>query len=161
MQTLLKLQKEIKDVTETQGNMMYAQMNQGVQSENRNDQVEIGHQGSQVFVTRAQWDTADSRETFEKMGVSLVSCLFATEELLASNLRGGKSKINKNAPQKPALNQVIISAIQEAAKNKFPATFKKSLFGMAINNHVTALRHQNNIPVEPDATEEPLMNAEQ
>lgn len=46
------------------------------------------------------------------MGVSLVSCLFATEELLASNLRGGKSKINKNAPQKPALNQVIISAIQ-------------------------------------------------
>lgn len=56
----------------------------------------------------------------------------------------------------------LLKIIIEAVKNKFPATFKKSLFGMAINNHITAVRRKNNVPVEPaDAPEEPLMNAEQ
>lgn len=76
-----------------------------------NLQVEIGHEGSGVFVSRAQWETANSRNSFQNMAVSLVSSLFENEVLLASNLRGGKSRIDKNAQRKPGLDATIISAI--------------------------------------------------
>ncbi|KAH0557517.1 hypothetical protein KQX54_014837 [Cotesia glomerata] len=108
-------------------------------------EVEIGHEGSGVLVSRAQWETANSRNSFQNMAVSLVSSLFENEVLLASNLRGGKSRIDKNAQRKPGLDATIISAITETVKNKFPADYKRTLFGMAINNHLTDLRRKNKV----------------
>ncbi|CAG5073015.1 Protein of unknown function [Cotesia congregata] len=79
------------------------------------------------------------------MAVSLVSSLFENEVFLASNLRGGISRIDKNSQRRPGLDAIIISAITETIKNQFPADYKKTLFGMAINNHLTDLRRKNKV----------------
>ncbi|CAG5070431.1 Protein of unknown function, partial [Cotesia congregata] len=42
-------------------------------------QVEIGHEGSEVFVTQRQWDTASSQSSFTTMGISLVRASFETD----------------------------------------------------------------------------------
>ncbi|CAG5093132.1 Protein of unknown function, partial [Cotesia congregata] len=107
--------------------------------------IEIGHEGSNVFVRREQWDTANSRDTFQSMGVSLVRALFDDETLLRSNYKGGKSKINKNAPQRPGLDPNIMTSIKEAVKRKFPVKFKQFVFGMAINNMMTEFRRKNEV----------------
>lgn len=46
------------------------------------------------------------------MGSSLIQALFPTEVLLESNLRGNKSKIDKNAPRRPALDQNEVTAVE-------------------------------------------------
>ncbi|CAG5093199.1 Protein of unknown function [Cotesia congregata] len=109
-QILLNLSSEdIKLVKRVQLNMLRAQ--EANPARQTNQQVEIGHQGSNVFVTQQQWDTANSRDTYWSMGVSLIHALFDTEVLLESNLRGGLSKIDKNAPKRSALNPHIVTAI--------------------------------------------------
>ncbi|KAH0552461.1 hypothetical protein KQX54_010364 [Cotesia glomerata] len=112
--------------------------------------IEIGYEGSNVFVRRRQWDTANSRDTFQSMGVSLVRALFDDETLLQSNYKGGKSKSNKNAPQRPGLDPNIMTSIKdfktyilEAVKRQFPVEFKQFVFGMAINNMMTKFRRKN------------------
>ncbi|XP_044597326.1 uncharacterized protein LOC123273907 [Cotesia glomerata] len=139
-QVLKDLVSEIRTIKESQTQILQRQLgNQNLQPE-LNAQVEIGHPGSNVFVRRNQWDTADSRDTFQSMGVSLVKALYEEDVLLRSNLKGGASKIDKNAPQRPGLDKNILAAIKEAVKQKFPAEFKQSLFGMAINNMMTDMR---------------------
>ncbi|CAG5096678.1 Protein of unknown function [Cotesia congregata] len=81
------------------------------------DQVEIGHPGSNVFVTQQQWDAADFQNSYTSMGISLVRALFNDDVLMASNLRGGPSKIHKNAPRRPGLNSVIPGLNSEATHN--------------------------------------------
>ncbi|CAG5073394.1 Protein of unknown function [Cotesia congregata] len=73
--------------------------------------VEIGRAGSNVFVSRDQWKTANSRANYSSMGVALFQALFETYVMLRSNLRGGSSKIDKNQPRRFALDQAIITTI--------------------------------------------------
>ncbi|KAH0557749.1 hypothetical protein KQX54_011255 [Cotesia glomerata] len=108
-QILLNLSEDIKLVKRVQLNMLKAQ--EANPARQTNQQVEIGHQGSNVFVTQQQWDTANSRDSYWSMSVSLIHALFDTEVLLESNLRGGLSKIDKNTPKRPALNPHIVTAI--------------------------------------------------
>lgn len=63
-------------------------------------------------MTQRQWDTANAQSSYTSMGVSLIRALFDDDVLMASNLKGGTSKINKNAPRRPGLNPVIIAAIE-------------------------------------------------
>lgn len=77
-----------------------------------NSKVELGKAGSNIFVQRCQWDTADSQSTFQGMGRSLVQTLFPDEVLLRSNYRGGSSKIVKNAAKRPSLDSGIMKAIK-------------------------------------------------
>ncbi|XP_053592800.1 uncharacterized protein LOC103576931 [Microplitis demolitor] len=113
-----------------------------------NEQVEIGYPGSNVHVTRQQYETANSRDNFSKMTISLINALFSKETLIQSNCCGGKSRIQKDAPTRPGLNPIIIDAVKETVKNKFPREYRRGLFGMAINNYLNDLRRlqkQSNI----------------
>lgn len=74
--------------------------------------MEIGKVGSNIFIRCSQWDTANSRETFQGMGTSLVRALFSDEVLLRSNYRGGASKVDKNAPNRPGLDSATMAAIR-------------------------------------------------
>ncbi|KAH0546535.1 uncharacterized protein LOC123273769 [Cotesia glomerata] len=154
MNKLSELCAEVKDIKQTQAVLIQAQNNRPNHHGDENEPVEIGHQGSNVFIPRKQWETADSRDTFQGMGRSLVAALFPDEILLASNLRGGASKINKDAPVRPALDQNVIKAIEEAVMNKFPRNYKRALFGMAINNMLEEKRRKNRAVAEPDEVEE-------
>ncbi|KAH0533811.1 hypothetical protein KQX54_001884 [Cotesia glomerata] len=109
-QMLLNLCQEMQALKEAQLEMLNAQK-QAHQAQQPDQPVEIGHEGSNVFVTREQWDTANSRDTYGKMGVSLVRALFDDDVLIKSNLRGGTSKINKNQPRRSGLDSVIMAAI--------------------------------------------------
>ncbi|KAH0567791.1 hypothetical protein KQX54_013909 [Cotesia glomerata] len=51
------------------------------------------------------WDTAVEKHSFTAMGVSLVSALFDMGTLLESNVKGEKSKINKNAEDGDTLTE--------------------------------------------------------
>ncbi|XP_044597285.1 uncharacterized protein LOC123273872 [Cotesia glomerata] len=138
-QILLNLCQGIKLVKQVQLDMLRNQ-NQPDQQQNPPDgQVEIGHPGSNVFVNQQQWDTATSENFYTTMGISLIRALFEDDVLLASNLRGGSSRTDKNAARRPGLNSIILAAIEEAVKKKFP-DFKKGLLGSSINNLMTDLR---------------------
>ncbi|XP_057336259.1 uncharacterized protein LOC130674845 isoform X2 [Microplitis mediator] len=151
---LSELCEEMKNIKRSQAAFIQIQNDRANHRGDDNEQIEIGHQGSNVFVSRRQWETADSRETFQRMGISLTQALFPKEILLASNLRGGASKINKDAPLRPGLDSNIIGVIEEAVKNKFPRDFKRGLFGMAINNMLTEMRRKNPIVIEPEVDQE-------
>ncbi|KAH0557476.1 hypothetical protein KQX54_011122 [Cotesia glomerata] len=152
--TLDLLVAEVRNIKASQTEILQRQV--GIQNppQDPNAQVEIGHAGSNVFVSRNQWDTANSRDTFHSMGKSLVKSLFPEEVLLRSNFQGGASKINKNAPQRLGLNRNIMAAIKEAVKQKFPADFKQTLFGMSINNMMTEMRRKAQIAVEIEDQQE-------
>lgn len=74
-------------------------------------EVEIGRPGSNVCITADQWDTAADKSTFTQMTSSLLVALFPHEVLLESNLRGGKSKIDKFAEQFMALDTKILKSM--------------------------------------------------
>ncbi|KAH0555285.1 hypothetical protein KQX54_016795 [Cotesia glomerata] len=110
-QILLNLSQDMKLVKQIQLDMLRNQ-NQPAQQQNPpNGQVEIGHPGSKVFVNQQQWDTATAQNSYTTMGISLVQALFEKDVLLASNLRGGSSRTDKNAARRPGLNSVILEAI--------------------------------------------------
>ncbi|KAH0559201.1 hypothetical protein KQX54_001843 [Cotesia glomerata] len=111
-QILLNLCQGIKLVKQVQLDMLRNQ-NQPDQQQNPPDgQVEIGHPGSNVFVNQQQWDTATSENFYTTMGISLIRALFEDDVLLASNLRGGSSRTDKNAARRPGLNSIILAAIE-------------------------------------------------
>ncbi|XP_008546284.2 uncharacterized protein LOC103570352 [Microplitis demolitor] len=105
-----------------------------------NEQVEIGHPGSNVHVTRQHYETANSRDNFIKMTISLINALFSKETLIQSNCYGEKSRIQKDAPTRPGLNPINIDAVKDTVKSKFPREYKRGLFGMAINDYLNDLR---------------------
>ncbi|CAG5100594.1 Protein of unknown function [Cotesia congregata] len=107
------------------------------------DQVELGHAGSNVFIPLKCWTAANAQTSFTSMAISLVKSVFSTEERLRSNLRGKRSRINRDAPIRPALDELKMNAIEEAVKNKFD-NYKKSYFGSAINNMLNDERRKNN-----------------
>lgn len=74
-------------------------------------EVEIGRPGSNVCITADQWDTAADKSTFTQMTSSLLVALFPEEVLLESNLRGGKSKIDKSAEHLMALDAKILKSL--------------------------------------------------
>ncbi|CAD6216081.1 GSCOCG00011277001-RA-CDS [Cotesia congregata] len=136
---------EVRTIKESQAQILQRQLGNQNPQPDLNEQVEIGHPGSNVFVRRSQWDTANSRDTFQSMGVSLVKALFQEYVLLRSNFKRGASKIDNNAPQRPSSDKNILAAIKEAVKQKFPAEFKPTLFGMAVNNMMTDMRKKAQI----------------
>ncbi|KAH0559114.1 hypothetical protein KQX54_001189 [Cotesia glomerata] len=111
-QMLSTLVNEVRDLKKSQAEMNRVQANNQNHQQDANALVEIGHAGSNVFIQHQQWLTADSRSTFQSMGLSLVRALFDDEILLQSNFKGGASKINKNAPQRPGLDANIMAAIK-------------------------------------------------
>lgn len=74
--------------------------------------MEIGRSGSNVCITADQWDTAMATSTFTAMATSLVTAAYPEDVLLSSNVNGGKSKINKNAPRYIALDRDILRPIK-------------------------------------------------
>ncbi|CAG5096643.1 Protein of unknown function [Cotesia congregata] len=105
--------KQLKEIKASQANFMrdYARARNN-DDENQNDQHELGHVGSGVFISKNSWTTAEQKRSYQSMGKALIKAAFPTEVMLLSNLRGNASKIDKNAPKKPALDLNIMNAIK-------------------------------------------------
>ncbi|XP_044575211.1 uncharacterized protein LOC123259018 [Cotesia glomerata] len=85
--------------------------------ENMDPDLEIGKNGSKIYVTREQWDCIKSKTTFTSIGIALVVALFEKETLLNSNYKGGKSKIKK--PEGKSIHyNALDSTIIEVIKGK-------------------------------------------
>ncbi|KAH0561184.1 hypothetical protein KQX54_014174 [Cotesia glomerata] len=138
---LKKMYREIQTMKAAQADFIqnYAQNHRG-NAEDNNTQQELGKAGSGVSISIESWNAAVQKHTYQSMGSSLIQVLFPTEVLLESNLRGNKSKIDKNAPR-PALDQNKVT-VEETLKSRFP-DYKKSYFGSTINNMLNDLRKKN------------------
>ncbi|KAH0563555.1 hypothetical protein KQX54_001815 [Cotesia glomerata] len=75
--------------------------------------VELGYEGSNVFITDDQWRDAKRKNSFTSMATSLLVSTFSPEVLLISNYKGGKSKnTDEKAPKYEAFDPKIVNAIK-------------------------------------------------
>ncbi|KAH0563547.1 hypothetical protein KQX54_001311 [Cotesia glomerata] len=79
------------------------------------------------------------------MGLSLLTAVFNEEELLSSNVKGGKSKIKKKTTKKQALNADKLKAIKYTVREMFPKTFNDARMNSAVNTKLSILRAEKKL----------------
>lgn len=65
-----------------------------------------------MIITPEEWDTTRAKHTYIAKAIWLLMAVFDTATLLNSNLKGERSKINKESGKHQALNPDLIRVIK-------------------------------------------------
>ncbi|XP_044582144.1 uncharacterized protein LOC123263417 [Cotesia glomerata] len=101
----------------------------------KNNMIELGQPGSNVFVTSDQWIAAEATKSFTAMTTSLLVSVFPTDQLIKSNYKGGppKNAIDKTVIHTGLENTNELKAIKEAVQQRF----KNNLIRLSLVNALT------------------------
>ncbi|KAH0535013.1 hypothetical protein KQX54_011901 [Cotesia glomerata] len=125
----------------------------------KNDMVESGEPGRNIFVTADQWRAAESATTFTAMTTSLLVSVFSTDELIKCNYKGGapKNSKDKSIVHSGLENTDKLKAIKETVNNRFKRQFNNTEFGKCINvkcNKLRSLHNTSKRELETKSTQE-------
>lgn len=74
---------------------------------------------SKLLVSRRRLHDAERSKTFTEFTLRSFTAFVSVEDVYRTNLEGGRSKVDKNAPRKKAIDKSILNEIYEAVYHRF------------------------------------------